>query len=263
MPPIDPLILRDRAASVADPFPEALGVASKVRAVLDDYADRLHRMSPRLTSRAVDNAYRAPPPVARAIVAALREVILAHPLPALSVLHAIWAGGSREERRIAAELLGHIITTIPSEALGLIELWLPTLNSTEAADALADLGLGPLLRADPRYIVHLQRWIGHKRKWARRFSVAALWPLIQLPEWDNLPAALEVIRPVMADPDAEVRHITADVLKGLAAKTPREVACFLREQATRPNHHAHWVVRAAMLALPPADQADITRALRI
>lgn len=263
MPPIDPAVLRERVNAIAGKFPDAAEVAAKTRALLDDYADRSYRASPRLSSTVLDNTYRAPAPVVRALAMALRSPMQNQAPAALPVIHAIWQGGSREERRLAAELLGHIILAVPGEALGLIELWLPTVESTETADALAELGLGPLLRASPRQVAHLKRWIGHTRKWARRFTVAALMPLVKEPGWDNIPAALEIIRPVMADADAEVRHITVEVLRGLAAKSPREIAYFLREQATRPNHHSHWVVRSAMLALPTQDQTAITRALRL
>src|SRR5689334_23973764 len=106
MPPIDPAVLRARAAALPGQFSEAEAVATRVRRLLDEYADLTHRPSRQVVTSEVANAYKAPAPVVRAIVNALRAPAKADPPAALRAVAAIWAGGSREERRIAAELLG-------------------------------------------------------------------------------------------------------------------------------------------------------------
>ena len=46
MPPIDPAVLRARAAALPGKFPDAQAVALRVRRLLEEYADRTHRPSP-------------------------------------------------------------------------------------------------------------------------------------------------------------------------------------------------------------------------
>ena len=161
------------------------------------------------------------------------------------------------------EILGLVAIGLPGEALEMVERWLPQLESGSTADALAELGLGPLVRLDPpTYLAHAQRWAALPDKWARRFALALLRPLAADRHWDNIPGALVVIRRVMADPDADVRRAAAEVLAALAPKSPPEMARFLREQAGRSNSHTHWIVRHAMTALDPAAQAEIVKRLR-
>ena len=263
MPPIDPAHLRTRTDALAAQFEDTAGLAAGLRRLLDDYADRTHRPSPRVITSSVDNAYKAPGPVVRAIVTALRPPARANPAAALAAAERIWAGRSREERRIAAELVGVVALQHPAEALAQIEAWMPQIETGETADALAEHALGPLILADPpRYLEAALRWVTHPIKWVRRFGLAALMPLVHDKDWDNVPAALAVIRHAMTDADGEVRRAAAAALAGLAPKSPAEISRFLREQAVRPNSNTSWIVRNAMVGLGAAEQAEIIRLLR-
>ena len=45
----------------------------------------------------------------------------------------------REERRIAAELLGQVALAAPAETLALLDTWAPQIESGDTADVLAEL----------------------------------------------------------------------------------------------------------------------------
>ncbi|MEP7359010.1 MAG: DNA alkylation repair protein [Anaerolineales bacterium] len=263
MPPIDPARLRTRTDALAALFNDSARLAVALRNLLDDYADRTHRPSPRVVTSSVDNAYKTPGPVVRAIVTALRPPAQAQPEAALAGAALMWAGGSREERRIAAEVLGAVANRRPEQVLALIESWLPQIETGETADALAEFGLGPLIRAEPaRYLEAAQGWVAHPKKWVRRFGLAALMPLVADKAWDNVPAALAIIRPVMRESDGEVRRAAAAALEGLGPKSPAEISRFLREYATHSNTNTSWIVRNALPGLGAAEQAEIIRVLR-
>jgi hypothetical protein len=137
------------------------------------------------------------------------------------------------------------------------------IESGETADALAEQGLGGLARADPQaHLAYAQRWVGHPNRWARRFAIALLWPLVKDKHWDNVPGALRVLTPAMTEPDGEVRRAVAAVLAHLGPKSSTEITRFLLEQAARSNPHGHWIIRNAMGTLGPEDQTAIVRALR-
>jgi 3-methyladenine DNA glycosylase AlkD len=263
LPPIDPALLRARTLALAGQLANPPAAAAGVRSLLSDYADRTHRASPRVATSQVDNAYKTSPPVLRAIIAALREPAKANPAAALALAQALWAGGSREERQLAAELLGLAAGPAPAEALAQVEPWVVQIESGATADALAELGLGALARADPAaHLAYAQRWVAHPSKWARRFAVALLWPLVKDKHWDNVPGALSVLRPVMKESDGEVRRAVAEVLSHLAPKSQAELSRFLLDQAVLSNVNSQWIVRNAMSTLGPEDQAAIVRALR-
>src|SRR4051812_45214916 len=106
MPPIDLTRLRARTATLAEHFDDPAATAAVVRQMLDDYADRSHRPSPRVASRSLGYRFKVAPPVLRAIVMALRGPAQANTAAATEMADQLWKNGSREERRIAAELLG-------------------------------------------------------------------------------------------------------------------------------------------------------------
>ncbi len=263
MPPIDLKRLHARTAALAEHFDDPAATATAVRRLLDDYADRSHRPSPHVASRSLGYSFKVSLPVLRAAMAALLGPAQANPAAALATADRLWLAGSREERRLAAELLGEVALQRPEQALALIEGWILRIESPETADALADYGLAPLMKADPaRYLAEARRWANLPHKWTRRFALAALMPLIKDRQWDNVPSALAVVRLVMADPDGDVRREAVVVLEGLAPKSPSEIGQFLREHATRTNSHTGAIVRAAMAALDPAEQTAIFRVLR-
>ena len=263
MPPIDLPRLRARTAALAERFSDPAAAANAIRQLLDDYADRAHRPSPRVASRSLGYSFKVSIPVLRAVMAALRGPAAASPDTAFDIADRLWLAGSREERRIAAELLGEVAAQQPERALALIQDWMLHIESAETADALADYGLAPLMRADPaRYLAEARRWVAFPHKWVRRFALAALMPLVRDKQWDNVPSALAVVRLAMADPDGDVRREAVTVLEGLAPKSPTEVGLFLREQAGRTNSHTGAIVRAAMGALDADEQTAIFRALR-
>lgn len=263
MPPIDPAVLRARTQALAAQLADDAAAAASVRHLLSDYADRTHRASPRVATSQVDNAYKTAPPVLRAIIVALREPARANPAAALALAQRLWEGGSREERRLAAELLGLAATQRPAEALDCAGQWAVQIESGDTADALAELGLGTLARADPAaHLAYAQRWINHPNRWARRFAVALLWPLVKDKHWDNVPGALRVLGPAMKEADGEVRRAVADVLAQLATKSPAEISHFLLANAVRSGLNAQWIIRNAMVTLGEEEQAAIVKALR-
>lgn len=263
MSPIDLPNVRARAAAIAAQFSDPPAALKGARALLEDYADPSHRASQVLTDSAPTNTFKTPMPVVRAVITALRKPLLAEPLSALPVLQGLWAAGSREERRIAAELLGMAAPRVPAEALALLEGWLPEIEGSETADALAEHALGPLMVADPAtHLRNAQRWVLSPHKWTRRFALAALRPLAKDRQWDGVPEALSVVRPAMDDAEAEVRKAAAAVLSDLLPKGPVEVQRFLREQAARVNHNTHWIVRTVLPRLSPQEQAEIVKVMR-
>jgi hypothetical protein len=263
MPPIDLARLRVRTSALTERFADPAATATTVRQLLDDYSDRTHRPSPRVASRSLGYSFKVSLPVLRAVMAALRGPAQANPPAALAAADRLWQNGSREERRIAAELLGQVAPQQPAKALALIEAWMLRIESSETADALAEHGLAPLMRSEPaRYLAEARRWVSFPHKWVRRFALAALMPLVKDKQWDNVPGALAVVRLAMADPDGDVRREAVAVLTGLAPKSPVEIGQFLREQAARTNSHTGAIVRAAMAALDPEEQSAIVRALR-
>jgi hypothetical protein len=263
MPPIDLRTLRARAAALPEKFSDPPALLAAVHSLLDDYADRSHRASPKLADSAPPNVLKTPMPVVRAVITALRQPVKTRPQAALAMVEGLWAAGTREERRIAAELLGLAAPLVPAEAFACVERSLATAESSETAEALAQHGFAPLLLADPAaHLRNIERWVTLPQKWARCFGLAALSVLAKHKAWEDVPGALDAINSVMSDVEPEVRRAAAAALGDLIPKSKAEVSRFLREQAARPNHNTHLIVRAVMLRLGPDDRVEIIKVMR-
>jgi len=263
MPAIDLPKVRARAAAIAEQFSDRPALLTSVHSMLEDYADPARHLNRKPADGAPPNVFGTPMPVVRTIITALRKSVQASPPEALEVLNGLWAAGSREERRIAAELAGVLARAAPAEVQALIERWLLEVESAETADALAEHAFSPLMLADPTtQLQNAYRWVTHPQKWVRRFGLAALGPLTKDRKWDDVQRALEVIRNAMAEADPEVRKAVAVAVRDLIPKGPAEVNRFLREQALRPNNNTHWIIRTAMVKLSPEEQAEIVNLMR-
>ena len=261
--PIDPALLRTQTETLKTYLDQPATLALKVRGLLDDYAERAHRLSPRLAGNLPASSLRTPAPVMRAISLSLREGTRTSPSTLLNAARAIWAGGSREERWIAAELFGHAALITPENTLLVIEACLPELKSADSADALAQHGLGPLVKTHPApYLAQARDWAKSNHKWTRRFALAVMFPLLKDKKWDGVPAALEVVSQVMTDPESDVRSAAVIVLSGLAPKSPTEVGRFLRQQSNNPHHNVQNIVRLTLARLDSDVRAEVERVIR-
>lgn len=262
--PIDPAALRVQTETLITYLNDPATLALKVRGLLDDYAQRTHRPSPRLAGNLPAGTFKTPAPVMHTISRTLQEATRASPATLLNVARAIWAGGTREERRIAAELLGQAAQVTPEKALLVIEACLPEIESADTADALAAHGLSPLVKMNPAvYLSHAKGWAQSQHKWTRRFALAVLQPLLKDKKWDSVPGALEVVSQVMTDPESDVRSAAVTALCGLAPKSPVEVGRFLRQQADHPHHHVQHIIRLTLAKLAPELRAEVERRMRV
>lgn len=260
---IDPVVLRARTTDVAARLVNPANCAAAIRRLLEDYTDRTQRLSPRLAEMRPDESRRTPPPVTRALLAALRKPALASPEDAVALARALWAGGTRQERLLATQVLGLVTGRLPDEALALADSWAAELDSAETADALVNFVLSPLLTSAPtQFLQRARGWSRQPQRWVRCLGVAVLSALARDRKWDDVLAALELLRPLMGESDPSVRAAIITALRDLARRNAPATARFLLEFAPRSDHNTHMILRGALRALPEADQARLVRALR-
>lgn len=263
MPPINPPTLRAQATALTEKFHTAPACAVAVRRLLDDYADRSHRLSPRLKANEVSRAYKTPPPVVREVVLALTPPVRHAPAAGLTLAETIWQGGSPEERHLAAALLGEAAPHMPAEAWALAERWLPTLTTRENAAALGAYGLAPLVLTAPQtFAPRLAEW-PHRSKWGAAATAVTITALARTRHWDDVPFALHTLRGLVVHPDAHVRQAVEEAVLALAEKSPAEVNVFLQDCAALPNPHVNQMLRQVLRALPEPLKTDLARTLRL
>ena len=261
--PIDVPVLRARASAIADKLSDPATCAAEIRKLFRNQADHSRRPNQRAVGGRLDETLRTPTPVIHEMAVALRVPVQKHPEEAGTLARALWAAGSREERRLAADVLGFLAVSQPDEALTQLEELLPRCDSAEIVDALVVGAFKPLLLREPgQALAVARRWTLQRNKWLRRAAALAVYTLAQESRWDDLPGMFEILRKLASESDPTVRPAVVDALRTLTAERPLDARPFLHEQAVRNDHNSRFLVRSVMKLLPEAWQNDLVRDLR-
>jgi len=263
MPAVDLPRVRRQAIDLAGCLSQPLVFRSALRQILEETSNRAYRAGPRIIADAPPRGYHTPKPVLRELASALLEPASYSPHAALETAGLLWPARIFEEQFVAAQLLGLAAPGLPEEALKCIEAWLPDLDSDHLADGLAGGGFCPLVRLNPvRYLGVARGWTASPHKWTRRLAVATLLPLARDRNFENVPAILDVLKEVMADPVPAVRKAAVQVLLALGPRSPAEVSRFLREKLRYRNRHTAWIIERVLPALDEEARASLTALLR-
>ncbi|HRE28645.1 MAG TPA: DNA alkylation repair protein [Anaerolineales bacterium] len=261
--PIDVPALRARAKAVAARLDDPRACAAEIRKLFRDLADHSRRLNQRPVGGRLDEQLRTPAPVIHEMGVALRVPVQRNPAAAAELANALWAAGSREERRLASDILGILASGSPDEVLQQLEALLPRCDGAEIVDALVLGAFKPLLLREPgQALVVARRWTLQRNKWLRRAAALSVYTLAQDARWDDLPGMFEILRKLATDSDPTVRPAVVDALRAMTAARPLDVRPFLHEQAVRNDHNSRFLVRTVMKLLPTDWQSDLVRDLR-
>lgn len=261
--PIDVSALRARAAAIAAKLVDPGTCAAEIRKLFRDLADHSRRVNQRAVGGRLDEVLRTPVPVIHEMAVALRVPVQRDPQSAAALARALWAAGSREERKLAADVLGFLAVGAPEEALAELEVLLPKSEGAPIVDALVLGAFKPLLLREPgQALAVARRWALQRNKWLRRAAALSVYALAQEARWDDLPGMFEVLRVLASESDPSVRPAVVDALRTLTAARSLDARPFLHEQALRNDHNSRFLVRSVMKLLPEDWQNDLVRDLR-
>ncbi len=261
--PIDVPALRARAAAIAGQLADPVVCAAQIRKLFRDLADHSRRINQRPVGGRLDEQLRTPTPVIHEMAVALRVPVQKDPASAGLLARALWEAGSREERRLAADVLGFLALGSPTDALAQLEVLLPKSEGAPIVDALVLGAFKPLLLREPGQALAVARkWALQRNKWLRRAAALAVYTLAQETRWDDLPGMFEVLRVLATESDPSVRPAVVDALRTLTNARPLDARPFLHEQAIRSDHNSRFLVRSVMKLLPEDWQNDLVRDLR-
>lgn len=148
----------------------------------------------------------------------------------LSLVDALWAGDSMDERHLALELLGAYPRRIPSLAWDNFDRWRRGLVDWSTTDHLGYL-LGPWLLADlPRHTPHLEILISDPDLWSRRLAlVGAL--IASREDRDVVPDLLfSLIDRVQAERHPLMVKAVSWALRELGKHEPQRVAAYVDQR---------------------------------
>lgn len=263
MPAIDIGQIRSEAGELSRLFSEPDAFAMATREFFQVHSVPAYRQSPVVSVHAPLKTFGAPAPVLRTLLGALRKVAALHPDHSLRVAERLWLDPIREQRHLAIELLGLVVTSIPARAEPVMLKWLSTLDDLELVSLLGTQVCGQWLNSDLyARLERVRQWVNNPHKYQRQFGVMALASLAKNRNFRDVSAVLGVLTGAMREHDIEVRKSVAHTLRDLSLNGPGEVARFLGDWADTLDKNTNWIVRHAMEKLDTDTRTEITSALR-
>jgi hypothetical protein len=262
MPAIDLARLKKQTARLADLFDLPADFVRELREVLDSYVNRTLR-SQSVAPSSVLPTYRTPAVVLRHIETELGPLAEQKPIPALTLADALWDDGWLETRLLAAFLLGRI----PPQEEGLLarlSAWTQSVRDPAVRAALLTTSLTRLRSETPHlFLLLVKEWLhpARPRMWSN--GIQALVPLIQSPDFENLPPVLDLVEPIFKASPAALQYDLQELLKALYHASPNETIFFLQQIIARAKSPLPAIsLRRMAPDLPPDLQASLREILR-
>lgn len=263
MPTIELPRIKQEAAQLAEYFHEPdLYLRGLVR-LLQNYAMPAHRQGRISGMRPVLTSYEVPPPLLKQLQLELAEQAKQSPQAALAAADGLWERRTMETRQLAARLLG-AIEAEPKQIATRLELWAQENREPTLATELEQQGTTTLCARSPEELVAFaRRLLDSKELRKQRLALGALQTLMSSPGFTNLPLLFALLSTLCKAPDRKLRPILADLLLGLAQRSPKETEYFLKQcLETGANPSVDWIARQVLKVLPEDSQARLRAVLK-
>lgn len=262
MPAIDLARLKKQTAHLADIFDQPADFLREHREVLDYYVNRTLR-NQGVAPSSVLPTYRTPPVVLRQIETELGPVAAKKPIQALELADALWDEGWLETRLLAAFLLGRIP---PQEErlLARLTAWTQQVRDPEVRAALLTTSLTRLRNETPDlFLILVKEWLHPARQRLWTNGIQALIPLVNTPDFDNLPPVLDIVEPIIKAAPATLQFDLQELITALYKASPDETVFFLGQIVNKTKNPLPAVsLRRMSPELPDELQKSLREILR-
>lgn len=262
MPAIDIARLKKQTAHLADIFDQPEEFLREHREILDYYVNHTLR-SQGVAPSSVLPTYRTPPVVLRQIETALGRVAEDRSIQALELADALWDEGWLETRLLAAFLLGRIP---PQEErlLARLTAWTQQVRDPDVRSALLTTSLTRLRNETPDlFLILVKEWFhpARQRMWSN--GIQAIVPLVNNPEYDNLPPIFDLVEPIVRSAPAALQFDMQELLTALYKASPDETVFFITQILKKTKSPLPAVsLRRMSPDLPEAFQASLREILQ-
>ena len=263
MPAIDLARLRKQANLLADFFFLPEDFLKHLREILEFYVNRTLRAQDHIASGSNLPTYRTPVVVMRQIENSINAQAMENPHYALELADLLWDEGYLETRLLAAFLLGRIP---PQEErlLARLTAWTQQVRDPSVRSALLTTSLARMRRETPdEFLVVIGEWLhpARQRHWSD--GIQTLLPMIDDPNFENLPPIFELIRPVIETAPGGLQIDLGNLINSLYRDAPSETNYFLLEVLKESSNSLTAVTLRRLLKTFPSElQASLRDLLR-
>ena len=173
----------------------------------------------------------------------LKPRAISQPEETLKVIDLLWSTGTFEPCQLATALLGALPVNYADSVLERIEKWSQKGENPDLTAILHNKGTETLRREQPKsWLQTLSRWYQSKDPALQKMSLMGLHPLLNDPEFNNLPIIFDFLQPVIARADPHLTYTLLTIIEKLAQKSESETVFFSETtdqkiQNTRPPAH--------------------------
>jgi hypothetical protein len=261
MPAIDLARLKKQSAQLADLFNRPEEFARALHGILEFYVNRSLREVDSVAPNSVLETYRTPPAILRHIETELAPLAAENPDRALDLADHLWDEGWLETRLLAASLLGRLPPR-EERLLPRLTAWTMQVRDSSVRAALLTTSLVRLQKETPdHFLILVGEWLNPERPRMWSNGIQALLPLIQDPNFHNLPPVFDILTHVVEAAPGTLQNDFVDLFEALFRTSPTETIYFLRQIITNsPTAMAATTFRRISPSLPPG-LADAIRDL--
>jgi hypothetical protein len=263
MAAIDLARLKIQAARLAEKFGEPQAFVLALNEMLDTYTNRTIRAI-QVAQRLSLPTYHTPRPVMRQIESELAVLAEKQPEEAITLSDALWQADTLESRLLAAYLLGTIPSGQAILAMGRLPAWLNQSTDKQVRTAVLTNALARLRQENPgAFFSILEDWLGSAQSTLQIWGLQALIPLLQNPQFENLPAVFRILRPAILAVGPATQLDFQACLAALEHVSPTETTAFLREVIrASPEPLMLRIFRRILPGLSPQLQEALRETLR-
>lgn len=232
MPAIDLARLKKQTAQLTDLFHRPDEFARGLHGMLESYVNRSLREVDSAAPASVLETYRTPPAILRHIETELAPLAAANPDQALDLADHLWDEGWLEMSLLAASLLGRLPPR-EERLLPRLTAWTQQVRDASVRFALLTTSLARMRRETPdQFLILVGEWLNPERPRMWSNGIQALLPLIQDPNFNNLPPVFDLLAPVVEAAPGTLQSDLVDLFQSLMRASPTETTYFLRQVIT-------------------------------
>ena len=231
---------------------------SRLETLLEEYSNEEYQEHKKSGSTGDEKFYGVSVPILRKISEKILEYCQSDGGDKEYLLRTLWRKNSREERRIAAEIVSCLWEKDEELPLKMVVEFIPDLSGWEVCDALATIGLKPYTLEHPDVVLRLvNSWIKSPNQWIRRFGIISLIPLAQNRKTEDLDFFLVILKKVMKDEEDSVQKAVSWLLREITYKDPHRVGKFLEVFARECEPSTRKIIKEGSKKIDPKDRENL------
>jgi hypothetical protein len=263
MPAVELTRLHTQIRLLTQHYSAASDFVKRLCELYEFYSDRTFSKSDAGRRNLTISAYNVTPLINHQFELEFSKLCQENPLSSLDVIDELWNQPKLEPRRLGAYLLGKIPLEYSDQVISRLKLWSSVDEDHGLVKYLQESGSLLLRRqAIEKWLAVLRTWLESKNSQDQLFGLQSLLPLINDPDYIDLPEVFELINLELAAPQPRISFTLQTVIEALARRTPNETVYLLKAALQRPHpKELPRLLRRVLPAFPEEQQRSLKLAL--